>query len=88
MNKNGMDLIDLYPDRVWLDTAYHQGVIDDENYAIALQKIVKLYPNNIPLVLMDVPSYHAYVQAFIDILSPEQWTLISYTNPMQMLGED
>jgi predicted TIM-barrel fold metal-dependent hydrolase len=79
---------------VWIDTAYHQSVIDDPDYAIALKVLMHLYPANIcfgsdwPLVLMDVPSYHAYVQAFIDILTPEQWALISYTNPMRMLGKE
>lgn len=87
-----LDVMDLYPDRVWIDTAYHQSVCTKpEGYKKAFQAIAQVWPDNIvfgsdwPLVLMDVPSYKAYVEAFKTAAGP-YWTQISYTNPRRVLG--
>lgn len=87
-----LDVMDLYPDRVWIDTAYHQSVCTKpEGYKKAFQAIAQVWPDNIvfgsdwPLVLMDVPSYKAYVDAFKLAAGP-YWTQISYTNPRRVLG--
>jgi predicted TIM-barrel fold metal-dependent hydrolase len=87
-----IDVIDLYPNRVWIDTAYHQSVCSSPAvYKQALQQFCRAHSDNIvfgsdwPLILFDVPSYGAYINAFREAAG-EYWHQMANSNPRRVLG--